>query len=159
MFRRDWRINPQEQSLEPPDDDEESDEDIRDEEDALSRREDEEVESFMDGRQMKGTVIDSVKENPNVVVFEPTRWECFKAWLKKQCLAEYPDESSSVGRGQQMELSKSLKSKLRGLVEAWADEYLDGRPMIYGMCVYSALEETLIDQTEKVLKSFDNGDK
>jgi len=58
-----------------------------------------------------------------------------------------------------MELSKSLKSKLRGLVEAWADEYLDGRPMIYGMCVYSALEETLIDQTEKVLKSFDNGDK
>ena len=57
-----------------------------------------------------------------------------------------------------MELSEGLESKLGGLVEAWADEYLDGRPMIYGMCVYAALEKTLKDQTEKVLKSFDKAD-
>jgi len=54
----------------------------------------------MNRKETRTSVIDSIKEGPNVVVFESTRWECFKAWLKKQCLAEYPDESSSVGRGQ-----------------------------------------------------------
>jgi hypothetical protein len=47
-MRRDWRINPQERSLEPPDDDEPEDIDAQDV--AKSRREDEEVESFMEGR-------------------------------------------------------------------------------------------------------------
>lgn len=28
------------------------------------------------------------------------KWQRFKAWLKKQFLAEYPDETSSIGRGQ-----------------------------------------------------------
>lgn len=54
-MRRDWRINPQEQSLEPPDDDE--DDELLADWRALMRREDEEVESFMeevrdDGRRM-----------------------------------------------------------------------------------------------------------
>jgi len=47
MIRRDWRINPRERSLEPPDDDEE---DISAKDLAMMRREDEEVESFMEGR-------------------------------------------------------------------------------------------------------------
>ena len=43
-MRKDWRISPREQSLDPPDDDEET------AEKDLSRREDEEVERFMEGR-------------------------------------------------------------------------------------------------------------
>jgi hypothetical protein len=50
MGRRDWRIRPTEQSLEPPDDEEPDAADVDAEDLAMSRREDEEVESFMEDR-------------------------------------------------------------------------------------------------------------
>lgn len=49
-MKLDWRINPQERSLEPPEDDEQDAESIDAEERAMMRQEDKEVESFMEGR-------------------------------------------------------------------------------------------------------------
>ncbi len=48
MIRRDWRYNKSEPSLEPPDDDEPDQDDVDAEDLAMSRREDEEVERFME---------------------------------------------------------------------------------------------------------------
>lgn len=50
MTRRDWRVNPREPSLEPPDDDEIEAEELEGRERARARREDEETERFMEGR-------------------------------------------------------------------------------------------------------------
>ena len=59
MIRHDWRINPQEQSLEPPNDDEPDPvEQMAAERDHV-RREDEEVDDFMEGRNGKRTVLPS----------------------------------------------------------------------------------------------------
>jgi hypothetical protein len=50
MIRHDWRINPTERSLEPPDDDEADPVEQAAAERIQMRREDDEVESFMEGR-------------------------------------------------------------------------------------------------------------
>lgn len=48
----------------------------------------------------KTSVIQCSGEGPSVVVYESTRWQRFKAWLKRQVFLDYPDETTSVGRGQ-----------------------------------------------------------
>jgi hypothetical protein len=44
--------------------------------------------------------IECAGEGPNVIVFDHPKRDKFKAWLRQWIVAEYPDETSSVGRGQ-----------------------------------------------------------
>lgn len=53
-----------------------------------------------------------------------------------------------------MELSDNVKQKLSEAVEAWADENLEGKPVILGYAVYHILEQTMLKQQEEIEKNF-----
>jgi hypothetical protein len=53
-----------------------------------------------------------------------------------------------------MELSEKVKQKLAEVVEQWADENLIGKPSILANAVYFGLEKQLLEQQEKIEKTF-----
>lgn len=54
-----------------------------------------------------------------------------------------------------MELSENVKQKLSEAVEAWVDEHLEGRPAILANAVYFTMEKALLEQQEKIEKTFE----
>lgn len=53
-----------------------------------------------------------------------------------------------------MELSDNVKQKLSDAVEAWADENLEGKPIVLGYAMYHNLEQAMIRQLEEIEKTF-----
>ena len=53
-----------------------------------------------------------------------------------------------------MELSDNVKQKLSDAVEAWADENLEGKPIVLGYAAYHNLEKVLLDMQENIEKDF-----
>ena len=53
-----------------------------------------------------------------------------------------------------MELTKTVKTKLVDLVEAIADEKLEGKPAVLANAIYFNLEREIIKQIENIEQTF-----
>ena len=49
-----------------------------------------------------------------------------------------------------MEFSKEIESKIEGLIEAWAIEYLDGKPIVYAYALNGGIKRELEKVTEAI---------
>ena len=53
-------------------------------------------------------------------------------------------------------LSAEIKDAIAEALEIWRDEYLEGKPAILAMCVYSNMLQLLEKKTEEILERFPN---
>ena len=54
-----------------------------------------------------------------------------------------------------MKLSKEVQAKLAELVEAIADEILEGKPALLAYCIFNNLEKEVIKQIEEIKSTFE----